>query len=269
MSNNKLSYSVKLRVGDFTILSTIIVLGVFAVLSYFFFDARVILKLSQEPINWDKNDLMEAFKYLGKAWALIWCLLVWIWISCRLRPALIGLLALLILAPVVPSLKVVVGRARPREVLEASQGAEDNNVQIKGLSFPSGDTASTFAVAMALAGFVRWHWMVLMFAAGVGVGLLRLTCLAHYPSDVFSGAAIGIFSGWFAIYISRKWALLDSFQLNSSRVIVLLGVVVTIPFVWLFKGFNHFLIFLKTYVVLAIGIYLISKITAWIRTNEK
>jgi membrane-associated phospholipid phosphatase len=63
----------------------------------------------------------------------------------------------------------------------------------KGSSFPSGHAAGAFSVATVVA--VRYHrhrwvpWVVYGFATAVGVS--RVTELAHFPSDVFLGSAIG------------------------------------------------------------------------------
>lgn len=263
MIDKKATCKLKLRRSDLSILIAIVVLGLAAALSYFFLDARIISRLCQGPNNWHNNDWVEAFKYLGKTWVPIWLLLVWIRVSNRLRPALTGLLALLLLIPIVPPLKVLVGRPRPREVIAASSGAQENNGLDQSLSFPSGDTATVFAVATALACFVRWPWILILFTAASGVGFLRVTVLAHYPSDVCVGAAIGIFSGWLALQIDRRWVSLESPRFNWCRGTAVLGVILIPLLIGLFEGVNDLLIFLKTCGVLTAGIYLIAKAGAW------
>lgn len=61
-------------------------------------------------------------------------------------------------------------------------------------SFPSGHTISAFAVATVIAGRYgkrhRWVPFVAYGAAGV-IGFSRITLQAHFPSDVFLGAALG------------------------------------------------------------------------------
>ena len=60
-------------------------------------------------------------------------------------------------------------------------------------SFPSGHTISAFAVATVIAHRYRSHrWVpfVAFGAAGV-IGFSRITLQAHFPSDVFLGAALG------------------------------------------------------------------------------
>lgn len=60
-------------------------------------------------------------------------------------------------------------------------------------SFPSGHSASSFAVATVFAeryATVRWAPRVAYGLAGI-VALSRLNARAHYPSDVFFGAVLG------------------------------------------------------------------------------
>jgi undecaprenyl-diphosphatase len=249
--------------GSLAVLTAIVVLGLAAVLGFFFLDEWTISRVSEQSGNWYENDWVEALRYLGKAWAPIWLLLVWMRFGNRPRAALAGLLALLLIMPLVLPLKVVVGRPRPKEVIAASPQMKEQNAIPPGHSFPSGDTATVFAVATVLAGFVGWLWMAVLFIVATCVGLLRIVVLAHYPSDVSSGAAIGIFCGWLALEIDRRWVLLEPARLKQGLTIALLGVI-TIPFLlWLFEGFDRFLLFLKNYVAVTVVICLITKAGTW------
>jgi membrane-associated phospholipid phosphatase len=60
-------------------------------------------------------------------------------------------------------------------------------------SFPSGHTAAAFSVATVFAERYRNHRWVPWVAYGLAgvVGLSRLNVQAHFPSDVFFGAALG------------------------------------------------------------------------------
>ncbi|HSK13346.1 MAG TPA: phosphatase PAP2 family protein [Phnomibacter sp.] len=63
-------------------------------------------------------------------------------------------------------------------------------------SFPSGHTASVFALAvfLILALPYRWYsWLILLVAAMVGYSRVYLS--QHFPIDVWAGAAIGTVSG--------------------------------------------------------------------------
>jgi membrane-associated phospholipid phosphatase len=250
---------------------SVITLCLATLLSYFLLDERVFFWLCRHPSNWYANNWVQAFILLGKAWVVIWLLLSWVWATGQERPALAGLLALLLIAPTVCTLKPLVHRPRPREVIAASmrtEKAENNNNSSSNLSFPSGDTAVVFAAAAALVPFVRWPLGLIFFSIASGVGIMRVVVLAHYPSDVFAAAAIGIFCGWLALQIIRRW-LSESSRFNLSRSTAAVGVILTPTLFGLIEGTERLLTFLKTYGVLVAGIYLVAKGGTWLKRHRK
>jgi membrane-associated phospholipid phosphatase len=95
------------------------------------------------------------------------------------------------------AVKAITRRKRPSDV---APGAPFNDTffnggksPFKGSSFPSGHAAGAFAVATVVA--TRYHthrwvpWAVYGFATAIS--LSRITTSAHFPSDVFLGAALG------------------------------------------------------------------------------
>lgn len=69
-------------------------------------------------------------------------------------------------------------------------------------SFPSGHSASAFGFAVALS----WAWprqRPLFFFLAALVGLQRILTGAHFPSDVFAGAALGYLVA--TLYIHNAW----------------------------------------------------------------
>lgn len=70
-----------------------------------------------------------------------------------------------------------------------------------GGGFPSGHSASAFAVASVIAGRYRAHRWVPWMAYGTAtfVSLTRLPDQAHFPSEIFFGAALGYGIGHFAV----------------------------------------------------------------------
>lgn len=256
---DKKTSELKLRRINLALWVSIIVLVLAAALCYFLLDRRVFSLLVKYPNTWDENVWLRALKRLGKAWVLIWLLLLWVCVARRPRPALIGLLAMLLLIPAVLPLKVLVRRPRPREVIAASSQVEENNGPQRTMSFPSGDTANAFAVAAALLSFVAWPWILVLFTAAGGISLLRVTTMAHYPSDVCAGAAIGMFSGWLALQITRGWMSQELSRFNRCRVIAGAGVIVLPFLISLFEKVNPLLVFLKTYWWLIVCIYLLAK----------
>ncbi len=103
------------------------------------------------------------------------------------------------------AMKAVTRRKRPVDVI-------GNNYQdtffaggqspFKGSSFPSGHAAGVFSVATVVA--ERYHnhrwvpWLAYSFATAISFS--RVTTLAHFPSDIFLGGALG--------YTITKYAVL-------------------------------------------------------------
>ncbi|MEN8375567.1 MAG: phosphatase PAP2 family protein [Gemmatimonadota bacterium] len=104
----------------------------------------------------------------------------------------------------VSAIKIGTGRLRPF----ADGGAEDFDFgrgfarENRSLSFPSGHTATAFAVAATLTEEAKHHWPgqqkwigPLLYAAATFVGASRMLDDKHWSSDVLMGAAVGTFAG--------------------------------------------------------------------------
>jgi membrane-associated phospholipid phosphatase len=95
------------------------------------------------------------------------------------------------------AIKAITRRKRPSDVPTGDPFNDTffsgGKSPFKGSSFPSGHAAGAFAIATVVA--TRYHshrwvpWAVYGFASAVG--LSRITTSAHFPSDVFLGAALG------------------------------------------------------------------------------
>ncbi len=212
--------------------------------------------LRQKPVHWDDNFLMKAFTYLGNGWILIWLLLIWFLSTGRQQPVLIAFLAMIIVFLTVTPLKVCTNRMRPREVIKAQSRVEEKPDLNRHLSFPSGDAAIAFCVASVIMSFVTWPFACLLLAAGAGVALLRVTAMAHYPSDSLAGASVGSFAGWLAIQIEQRWLPMQPSRFNLSRGMAISGVIAIPVLFGLLKGTDDLLIFLKTYGLLVVFIVL-------------
>ena len=93
---------------------------------------------------------------------------------------------------VTPTLKLIVGRARPRQ----NEGALAFHGLSGDESFPSGHTTQAFAAASVLAAEAHPTWAkVLIYGVAGGIGTARLYHDAHFLSDVVAGAAIGTLTG--------------------------------------------------------------------------
>lgn len=98
------------------------------------------------------------------------------------------IISLLLVAAVVHPLKAITNRARP----------DDSNYR----SFPSGDTATAFVLPVVCAGNPVLAAGGLVVATGTAVS--RVFFAKHYPSDVLTGAAVGLFCGLVGCWLLRK-----------------------------------------------------------------
>lgn len=92
--------------------------------------------------------------------------------------------------------------ARPRPFMALANVILLGPVE-KGYSFPSGHAATAFMTASLLANHFKRYFLFYLLAALIGFS--RIYMGVHYPSDVLTGAAIGITIGYLLTGISRKF----------------------------------------------------------------
>ena len=72
-----------------------------------------------------------------------------------------------------------------------------------GYSFPSGHTLSSFAAASALY-FFHHKTGFLAFLLAAAIAFSRLYASVHYPTDVLTGAVIGVLCGIIAAWLTDR-----------------------------------------------------------------
>lgn len=101
-------------------------------------------------------------------------------------------------------MKVVSDRSRPGAIPVTGNFADsftEGKSRLDG-SFPSGHAVAAFSIATVVSRrYGRRHRWVPLVAYGLSaaVGFSRITSSAHFPSDVFFGAAVGYGIGRFAV----------------------------------------------------------------------
>lgn len=109
-------------------------------------------------------------------------------------------------------IKLLVARTRPRDfdmatgtVAETFRGWFPLGTGGSALqSFPSAHTATAVGLALGLSVlYPRGRWWFFTLAALVGCH--RIDSSAHYPSDVFVGAAVGLIAGQGALRLLARW----------------------------------------------------------------
>jgi undecaprenyl-diphosphatase len=151
--------------------------------------------------------LMPAITNFGSFIAMgIICVVLYIFGGENTRKvALLGLAALLLANVAVYLLKIIVAELRPFNVLShVDLLVSESEIY----SFPSGHSASSFAVMIVIGLKYRLHikgkayrllYPLLAFAALIAFS--RVYIGVHYPLDVVFGAIVGILSAVLVIYI--------------------------------------------------------------------
>ena len=134
--------------------------------------------------------------------AIATCLLMLILPKVR-RVGLAATVSLLINVLVVNvTIKPLVGRIRPYEVVEGLRLLGE--VQ-EDFSFPSGHSAAAFAVAVVMYKFLPKRVGVPALVLAAAIALSRLYIGVHYPTDVLVGALIGAACAWFSCTIFKRF----------------------------------------------------------------
>jgi len=242
-----------------------------ALLCWFLLDASTPPWTKAHTLEWGKGHWPNAVEKLGKFWPPLWLFMVWALAAGRKRIALAGLLALLLVALPVGALKYSVCRLRPY----ASPPAHWTKTSY---SFPSGDAAQAFATAVAAAALMRGRWRWLPFAVAAAVAVLRVLNCRHYPSDVLTGAAVGLAMGAVALAAWRailrrppstappgRWTRLVAWFWGQPRRPAWLGwIVLGLPFAEAFAN-AEIAVCLRGFGPFLAAALLLAKGEAWLR----
>ncbi len=93
------------------------------------------------------------------------------------------------------------------------QAVEGVHLLSGSMSFPSGHTASGFALYGIIAFLVgkRWYWQIALFLVAFLVGFSRIYLVQHFLKDVYLGAITGTFIAWLLYLINIR------FPYNNQR----------------------------------------------------
>lgn len=97
--------------------------------------------------------------------------------------------------------KYTFGRARPR----TNMGPRDFDPFSGNMSMPSGETTSAFIMAGVITSqYPQWYVQLISYSLAGAVGAGRIAKDAHWTSDVFISAALGIAVSKAVVYFNRK-----------------------------------------------------------------
>ncbi|MGE4286566.1 MAG: phosphatase PAP2 family protein [Phycisphaerae bacterium] len=247
----------KKRAIVIAVLAAVLLICSFA--SMALYDVRVREYFASSDTSFSRTVWMEGFKQFGKTWVPVWLMLLWLLTCRRVEPVLAGLVALVVVLPMVVGVKMSVNRIRPQQMVYISQGMEPEQIPRSNSSFPSGDTASIFAAVTALILMRGWRLALLVLPAA-GVGVMRVVDLRHYPSDVFAGVAVGIIAGFIAVYIVENHPNLYPEQyLSRPWRMVTIALIVLLPFLAsLTEGSSSIFRFLMPYWPIVLVVFCVN-----------
>jgi membrane-associated phospholipid phosphatase len=125
----------------------------------------------------------------------------------RKQQGLALLYSFLISGLIVQLIKNLVDSPRPKLFFEAGQYLHfiDGVSLANNSSFPSGHTATAFAIATVMVMMMKdKSWQLLILIAAVLVGYSRIYLAQHFLLDVIIGAVIGSTSGIAAVYLAQN-----------------------------------------------------------------
>lgn len=122
----------------------------------------------------------------------------------------VSLFALLLEVIAVTTLKLLIDRVRPcmidtlhTPLIEACYTSP---------SFPSGHTAASFAVAVAIF-CINKTWGSIALMAAALMGFTRLYLFVHYPTDILGGIVVGGLCGYLAYRLYNRYLTLKNEKL--------------------------------------------------------
>lgn len=264
------------------VLSSIIILAIAAIISFLFFDSSISSKIYDPHKTYDEFPGVFLIKSLGKTYVPLWLIFIWGFFSKRIEIILYAAIALVLTFVIVGPSKVIFERQRPNiyfgNLSKVQNGKQTNESEQKSShkhkadnqSFPSGDTATIFAMVIVVSPFLPPLSFAFLICVAFAVGAMRVIGVVHYPSDVLAGAVIGIICGRAGIWLCDKWLQKNPFPFGQQwRIIALIGVLLIPALALISKGLQNLFLFLLSAAALAALFYVTLIIQRILINNKK
>ena len=154
------------------------------------------------------NVFFVNYTFMGDGIFAIALIIVYILFFKKKKEALALLYAFLLSGLAVQIIKNIVNAPRPKLFFEQGQylffldGVSLSN----NSSFPSGHTATAFAIATVMILFLKTkNWQIPILLVTSLVGYSRIYLAQHFLMDVLIGACIGTLSGVLAFYLVKNF----------------------------------------------------------------
>jgi undecaprenyl-diphosphatase len=166
------------------------------------YDVSVFNWINHWPHPGFLNTIASLIHYGTRAMLIYIILYLGLLVAKKYREAVIIFISMISASFVVSAiLKHLIHRPRPFTVLASTILLSPISYSA---SFPSSETATAFAVAMACHLLFKNKWWRLMWVWAVIAGVDRIYMGQHYPSDVFVGALVGIILSYLIVRLTAK-----------------------------------------------------------------
>ena len=171
------------------------------------------------------REMVQNTEPFGHGIGVVFILMVAIWLNRKQRKSYLLIGAITLGAGLCTNIaKFIIGRARPRDldiasidILQSFQGWFPylNGIEASQ-SFPSGHTTVAFAFAVCMTALHPQAKGIFFFLAAF-VAFGRVQCGAHFPSDVFAGAAMGWTVSMLALQKTSFSTLVDHLPQTKTK----------------------------------------------------
>jgi len=228
-----------------------------------------ILNKIREIITPFLDTLFTIFTYLGgKELIIIMIIVIYFIISKKDGQKIAYTIFLSLLSN--NAIKVIVNRIRPFNHPKATYKVNDTAYQsATGMSFPSGHSQNASVSYLGAARIYKKKkiWIIASILVFL-VCISRIMLGVHYPTDVLSGAILGIFFVYFGMNLYQKWE-----KENKQIILNIVTAIVFLPFIFIYlKKLNtNYLAYKDLYTIYSfylgyiIAIYLENK---YVNFNE-
>lgn len=197
----------------------LLVLGLFMIISYFFFDKPTAYFFYNLDLTGLTDRLVRIINNLGLGWIYliglpVCAVIAWLLKKTDWLKAFVFLfLCVLVSAIACDVIKITVARARPHELFEYQRyGFYWFKFQPLFWSFPSGHTTVITTVMLGLS-YLKPNKTVLFLLIAFVISFMRLVVTGHYISDVLGGYCLAlVITQWVHHIYKKKGYKLPNFQ---------------------------------------------------------
>ncbi|QDU64563.1 Undecaprenyl phosphate-alpha-4-amino-4-deoxy-L-arabinose arabinosyl transferase [Planctomycetes bacterium Pan216] len=162
-----------------------------------------------EPLNGELHQLIISMAMYGQALGIVMSLVMILVFDQRHRGRALVLGVMLILTGLsCGMLKMIIGRQRPLQAVGQTvlEGPARGFRSSRNQSFPSGHTATAFAMSYGLSAFYP-PARPIVWALAYGCAFNRIITVRHFASDVVAGAWLGLIMGCLVLKMPwlRRW----------------------------------------------------------------